>query len=78
MSERQNKERENVRDVHVGTGPSTWNDGLNFQETLRHDEVDCAGIDEMAAEACCNLPEGLYKGADRDRSHCRGYSRETR
>ena len=48
----------------MGTGPSTWNDGLYFQETLRHDEVDCACIDEMAAEACCNLPEGLYKGAD--------------
>ena len=34
-----------VRDVHADAGASAWNDGLDFQKTFGHDEVNCAGID---------------------------------
>ena len=39
-------------------------DGLDFEEALRHDEVDGARIDEMAAQTGNNLPDGLDEGAD--------------
>ena len=67
----------NARDVHVGAGASARNKGLHLQEALRHDEVNCTGIDKVAAQMCYNLAEGFYERPDGDSSHCRGCSWET-
>ncbi len=43
---------------------TSGSDGLDLEQTLGHDKVYGARIDEMAAETCRDLSEGFDKRAD--------------
>lgn len=48
-----------IRDVHVLALLAIGTDGLDFEEALRHDKVNGARIDEVAAESGNDLPDGF-------------------
>lgn len=58
------KER-GVRNVEVSL-LTVWCFGFHFKETFGHDEVDGAGMDELAMKAGHNLAERFYERTDRD------------
>lgn len=59
------KECVDSRDVYALLG-AVGAHGLDFEKALRHDEVDGAGVEEVAAETCEKLAERLDKGTDLD------------
>lgn len=55
---------DDARNVHVLALATSGSDGLDLEQTLGHDKVYGARIDEMAAETCRDLSEGFDKRAD--------------